>query len=102
MPLPNHKPAWYSQISYTTLPAIREICTEILRLYKRAKPDSDKLEQAVSVLKKAQVEAKNRLRNALGNNTPTQPTSRPSTPSKVSPYAGSEEQKHKGDMLING
>ncbi|XP_067945584.1 cyclin-L1-like [Watersipora subatra] len=103
VPLPNRKPSWFSVISHTTLPAIRQICMEILRLYTRAKPDSDELEKAVAVLKKAQVEAKARLRGGLGNNTPNQnSTSRPATPSKISPHSGTEDQKQKGDMLING
>lgn len=104
VPLPNHNPAWYSAISYTTLPAITDICKEILRLYRRAKPDAESLEQVVSSLKKAQLEAKARLRGNIGNDTPTQAStgSRPATPSKVSPYSGAEDQKLKGDNLING
>lgn len=82
---------------------MRDICREILRLYKRVKPDHDKLEQAVSVLKKAQLEAKARLRSNLGNNTPnTNSGSRPATPSKVSPYSSFEDQRQRGDNLING
>jgi len=110
--LPNHKPAWYDVISHTDLPAIQDICREVLKLYTHQKPDADKLEQIVSVLKKAQVEAKARLRGALGNarlrgalgnGTPTQTTnSRPATPSKVSPHSGAEDQKLKGDLMING
>lgn len=101
--MPNHKPAWYDVISHTDLPAIQDICREVLKLYTHQKPDADKLEQIVSVLKKAQVEAKARLRGALGNGTPTQTTnSRPATPSKVSPHSGAEDQKLKGDLMING
>ena len=54
MPLPNHGTPWFLLITHTTLPEIRDICREILRLYQRAKPNSEKLEKTVSVLKKAQ------------------------------------------------
>jgi len=104
VPLPNHGAPWWTLISHTNLSDMREICREILRLYQRAKPDSDKLEKTVSLLKKAQAEAKQKLKsNLTGGSTPnTQNTSRPATPSKISPYSGAEDQKTKGDNLING
>ena len=101
VPLPSTEPAWYTLIPSTSLKAIRDICREILRLYKRQKPDAEALEAVVSKLKKAQLEAKAKARSSLGNNTPSQPvTSRPATPSKVSPYT--EQQRLKGDLEING
>jgi len=103
VPLPNHGTPWFLLITHTTLPEIRDICREILRLYQRAKPNSEKLEKTVSLLKKAQQEAKLKLKGNLGGGTPnTQNSSRPGTPSKVSPYSGAEDQKQKGDQLING
>lgn len=112
VPLPNHGVPWWTLISHTTLREIRVICGEILRLYQRAKPDADRLEQTVSLLKKAQQEAKLKLKSGLvvggggGNTTPNQAnSSRPATPSKISPYSAAlavEDQKNKADTVING
>lgn len=104
VPLPNRGPTpWYTVITATTLSGIQEICKEVLQLYKRDKPDADRLEQAVAKLKKVQLEAKARLKNSLGGGTPSTiiSVSRPNTPTKVSPYTN-EELRIKGDQQING
>ena len=99
VPLPHRPKPWYSLLRETTLAGIRDIAETVLQLYTRDKPDPDKLEKTVASLKQAQAEAKARLKSSLGENTPTTlESSRPATPSKVSPY----EDRREGDRLING
>jgi len=100
VPLPNQEPSWYTLINNTTLESILAISKELLKLYKRAKPDGDKLEAAVSLLKKAQQDAKAKLKSQRGGGNTPQATvgSRPATPSKISPY----DNRKPADKLLNG
>lgn len=63
-------PAWYTLFNVQQ-PQIEDVCKRILRLYTRAKPNSEELEKKVEELRKEYQEARQRARGLLsGNNSP--------------------------------
>jgi len=78
--LPNN-PAWFLVFNVDE-DDLKDISLCILRLYSRAKPNVEKLEEIVNEVKKRHVEAKMRARGvpASASGTPSQMTSLPGSP----------------------
>lgn len=68
IPLPNN-PSWYG-IFKVSEDHIVDVCYRIMALYKRQKPNVEKLEEAVEELKTKYWESKNKAKAAAGQNTP--------------------------------
>lgn len=68
IPLPSN-PHWFYVFKITEA-EIEEIALEILKLYSRAKPNWDKLDKALNLVKQKHLEEKLKLKGIGGDNTP--------------------------------
>lgn len=110
IPLPT-KPVWYSLFGVSD-DDVNGISLAILRLYARPKPDPEKLEEIVEVLKKTHQEAKLRARGLTSNATPNlnnagfSPGSQQNSPKKSSVSDGRKDDANaasspKADKDVN-